>query len=69
MVKPVLDESHDDLEGVGQDGVAVVTFLDCRDEDVGPASLNGQAHRVLEHLVLEATLEHLKMKIVNNFES
>jgi hypothetical protein len=59
---PVLDEGHDDLEGVGQDGVAVVAALDGLDEDVGAARLDGQAHRVLEHAVFEAALEHLRAK-------
>ncbi len=64
MCKPVLDESHDDLESVCQDGVSVVAFLDGLYEDVGPASFDGQTHRVLEHPVLEATLEHLKLRFM-----
>ena len=59
---PALDERHDDLEGVGEDGVAVVAALDGFDEDVGPPRLDGQPHRVLVHPVVEATLEHLQRK-------
>ena len=59
MVKPVLDERHDDLEGVSQDGVAVVTPLDSFNENVGASRLNGQTHCMFEHAVVKATLEHL----------
>ena len=57
--KPVLDERHNDLEGVSQDRVTVVTLLDGFDENVGTSSLNGQAHGMLEHAIVETTLEHL----------
>ena len=55
-----MDESHDDLEGVGENGVAVVASLDGFDEDVSATRLDGQTHGVLEHPVVEATLEHLE---------
>jgi len=57
--KPVLDKGHDDLEGVCEDRIPVVAPLHGLDEDIGPPGLDGQPHRVLEHLVGEASLEHL----------
>ena len=59
-----MDESHDDLEGIGENGVAVVASLDGLDEDVSATCLDSQTHGVLEHPVVETTLEHLE-KIQN----
>jgi hypothetical protein len=60
---PVLDESHDDLEGVGENGVAIVTSLDSLDEDVSATSLYSQTHGVLKHPVVKAALEHLEKNV------
>ena len=54
-----MDERHDDLERVSKDCVTVIATLNGFYEDVSTTSLNSEAHRVLEHLVSKASLEHL----------